>query len=38
MWYPVQNPLANVYLSAIVAFIPLLWLLVGLGWFKIKAY
>lgn len=38
MWNPVQDPLSNVFLSAVVAFIPLLWLLVSLGWLKIKAY
>ncbi|KAA5807231.1 L-lactate permease [Thermoanaerobacterium thermosaccharolyticum] len=34
----IQGPFSNVLLSAIVAFIPLLWLLISLGWFKMKAY
>lgn len=38
MWSPVQNSFSNVFLSAVVAFIPLLWLLGSLGWLKIKAY
>jgi len=38
MWHPVQDPLSNIFLSATIAFLPLLWLLLSLGRLQIKAY
>lgn len=38
MWEPATAPLANLFLSSFLAFLPLLLLLLGLGWLKLPSY
>lgn len=38
MWEPVTSPFASLFISSLVAFLPLLFLLLGLGWLKLPSY